>query len=479
MKKRKKKKRSITHSVFILIVVTAVITTIISEITGGLISSAWRYGKNLIRPAELQVSLTEFMIYRASVDDFPTCEMDLVVNNPSGQSISVELKDLRLFRDNILHQFSAGQQVIKTGPKDLSVKHVQFRDQVLDQALKVPQDSGTAMIKLIYEYVDRDSRDSLVLGNDDVIKCTYWQVPVFNSEQEALEIGARVLAVDKTIYWTDTLSGESGTTRLTKRVFTDRQGWLDFDGKKPGEISWNLEVHLSDSSAFHRRYGGIYLGCLVSDPRPAETFRYAHEVLGEAGDYYQYTLIGTTYERDFSKIMEFIHYSFDPVKQNEAFRLYQEKSEFYILLTYEHDHGVAEIIDSLRRQGYRAGGASTDGFVEFLRHLTLVTPVERLPSLVEELNMLLDSLNSVINNDGFFLFFPLVLESKRSIRIMNDFQHATSKRHSVGLSFDCRPFRRRLIAAPFSTPLLAFFNFSDETMAKTLDSIKIESFVPP
>ena len=381
MKKPKKKQNVITRHLLIVILVTAVITAIITQITTGLISSVYSFARNQIWPPELDLSLSECIIYRTDFDEFPVCEMDIVINNLSGEPLTAELKEMRLFRDGIVHRFAAGQEVIKVGAKDLLVKHVEFRDEVLDQALKVPQDSSTAIIELTYEYVGRNSRGRLTLGDGDVIKCTYYQAPVFESEAEALAMGAVLFTIGGPVYLTDTI-GVSHTMVLDLKVFTDRQGPLDFDGEKFAGLllSGKFEIPLTLSSAFRRRYGGMYLGFLASDPNQPVLLGYAKEVLGHLGDYEEYALFGTTFGQDFSNIMEFIHYSFDPVRQSESFKLCQDNSEFYILLLYEDSDGLSSIIDSLQREGYRVGSAPAQRLGALQHALTLIVPTEKLAS---------------------------------------------------------------------------------------------------
>jgi len=475
MKKKKKKKRAITSALIIVIIFTAFVTAVVTVITTGLMSSAYRYARDHLWPPKLELSLTKCIIYRTNYHDFPFCEIDIVINNPSGESLTAELKEMRLFWDSIVHQFAAGQEIIKVGPKDSFVKHVEFQDKVLDLALKIPQDSTTAMIKLIYEYVGRNSRDSLTLTDDDVIKCTYWQYPVFDSEAEAVAMGATVLGIGGPVYFSDTVTGEQGRIRLDLKVFTNPNGLSDFDMSQ-----FVARLFAKDPSfgyylpAFRRRYGGIYLGYLASDANDFEITLFARDLFGNIGDYDEHHLLGTTFEQDFSNVTEFVHYAFDPAKGDESFRLYQENCKYFILLVYEEPQGIDSLAERLKAKGYRVGCASGSRFGMFHEALTLLTPVEKQTRLAEEFNTHLDSLNFVIHNDGFFVFFLVVLDLKGTDRIVTDVKQVTDKPHSVALSFDCRPFKSRLIQAPFSTPVLVFLNFSNKTMDMTVESVRVE-----
>ena len=475
MKKKKKKNRVITRPAIGISIIIGIIVLVLGEITLGLISSAYRYAIDQMWPPKLELSLTKCIIYRTSFDDFPICEMDIVIKNPSDKSLTVELKELRLFQESIACRFAAGQEIIKVGAKDLSVKHVQFRDKVLDLALKVPQDSATAMIELIYEYVATNSRETVTLTDNDVIKCTYWQTPVFDSDSEAVAMGAKVVRIVGPVDFADTLTGEQGRIRLDLKVFTNPNGLSDFDMSQ-----FVARLFAKDPSfgyylpAFRRRYGGIYLGYLASDANDFEKTLFPCDLFGNIGDYDEHHLLGTTFEQDFSNVTEFVHYAFDPAKGDESFRLYQENCKYFILLVYEEPQGIDSLAERLKAKGYRVGCASGSRFGMFHEALTLLTPVEKQTGLAEEFNTHLDSLNFVIHNDGFFVFFPVVLDLKGTDRIVTDVKQVTGKPHSVALSFDCRPFKSRLIQAPFSTPVLVFLNFSDKTMDMTVESVRVE-----
>ncbi|MGB8657902.1 MAG: hypothetical protein WCE90_08985 [Candidatus Zixiibacteriota bacterium] len=476
MKNQKEKKNPITLPVLIIIIVTAIITLIINS----LFPSVWRIVKDHFWPPRLQFSLTKCIIYRTDSQHFPICEMDIAANNPSTRSLTVHLKLLRFFRDDIVYRFPAEEGNIRVEPKDRLVIPLQFKDRVLDLALKVPQDSSTAVIKLTWEYVERESIDSLVISDVNVSKCTYWQRPVFDSEAEASNFGASVLGVRGPVYYLDTLTGKQGKVRLDIKVFTNQSGLLDFDMEGfitrlfAKDVSWDCYL-----PALRRRYGGIYMGLLASDTGDAEQTLSPHHLFNDIGDYGEFDLTGTTFEEDFSNISEFIYYTFDPARDQPLFRVYYENSKYFVLLVYEQPQAVDTMITRLTTKGYRVGAASTRRFGFFQDILTSITPTEKLRSLAEKLNTYVDSLNLVTNTDGAFVLFPVPLDSERTSRITRDIIQATGKSHSVTFCFDCRPFKSHLLPAPFSTPVLVFLNFSDDSLHQKVHSIKLEYPPPP
>lgn len=490
MKDQKKEKSKLTKSsLWRAVILTAVLTTAINEITGGLISSAWRFAKTTVWPAKLEISVTECMIYRTSFDEFPTCEMNIMAHNPSHTDMGIELRSLRLFRENILYHFPAGREILRVPAEDRLVRHVAFRDKVLDEALRVPQDSATAIIELTYEYVHNKSQGRMVVDDAEVIKCTYWQVPTFDTEAQALATGAEAFWLEPTAWWTDS-AGASRCTTMKFTTFTTKTGLHDFDltGLKNLTIDrsskdfarWRLPVPFLISSVFRRRYGGVYSGHLIRDSVEITPFRYANEFLAQSGDYDQYSLIGTTCEKDFREILEFIHYTFDPTKQDEAFRLRQDNSKFYVLLIHEDPKGISAIADSLKGWGYRAGCVKTQGPGGFLAPLALMPPDEKLPALADTLNSCLDSLNFVIHNNEVFLFLPVILDTPAVARIAADLRRASGKSVVLAFSFDCRPFRSHLVAAaPFSTPVLAVLNFAPETSDIMIDTMGMGLLTSP
>jgi len=472
MKNRKKKKKVITLALLLVIIITAVIT----EITSGIISVVYISVKELLHPPKLELTLNKCFIYRTDLDNFPVCELDIVAYNPSNQKITVELEKLRLFREDIDYHFSRGQAIIRVEPKGLITEHIVVKDKVFESALKIPQDSISAVIALSYKNLTTHSTEILTLSDKDVIKCTYWQRPIFNSEKEVDDVGARVWEISPEVFFTDTLTGKHG--KISAKAITNETGLLDFNQKEfekwirqKKKISW-----LPYTPAFRRKYGGIYLGFLASNTRFSKRtfFPFSPDsIFRNIGDYEEYNLLGTTLNQDFSNVIEFIHYTFDPAKRNESFRLQYENCRYFVLLVYGESQGVDSLTSWLKNKGYRVGSVSTNRFGVFEDILSRITPIEKMAGLEKKLNFCIDSLNCAIRNNGFFTFYPIPLDSTTITRINNDIADVTGKSHSVAVSFDCRPFRSILSEAPFSTPVLVFLNFTKETMGVTLDSIKV------
>lgn len=457
-------------------ILTIVFTVIVTEITTGIIHKLVESVLTNVCPPKLEISLTKCVIYRTELERLPICELDVVGRNPSEKRISVELKSLILFRENVVYHFPAGE-IIRIEAKDKRVEHVSITDTILNMALQIPQESTTVMLKLVYEYVDRNSKDSVVLLDKDVMQCIYWQRPVFETEEEALAMGATELSVEGNIYWHGP-SGANGCSVLVQTVFTNDAGLRDLDMEKcmKGLFSWKLEIPLLISSAFHRKYSGIYFGYLAQDTSRYKLSCYAGQVPGPLSDYYKYTLIGTTHEQDFSNVCEFIHYSFDPATWNKYFKLQQENSKFYIMLIYERDPPQPTILNYLRGQGYRVSKRPTRTFDTFLKILISLLPPEKRSSFQAKLNTCVDSLNFVFNQDGLLIFFPAESDPKLKARIVDDVVKATKKPCKLVFSFDFRPRELKLLTAPYSTPVLAFLNFSDETIMRKIDSLRIISY---
>ena len=469
---KKKTKKTITFAVLISFFIGA----FVGEITHGLVSLSWGFAKNLIFPTKLELAFTKFIIYRTESDQFPTCDMDIVARSNSNENLTVELKELRFFGRDIIYRFGAGQQVIKTQGVDVFSKHITFRDKVLDDALKVPQDSNTAILELKYQYVGAKSTATLKLTDKDVIKCTYWQSPVFNSDIEAAGFGAIPFSIAGRVYWhTDKPHRKKGSWDPNIKVFINQYGLYDFDMTEFGGRIISKDFSLSYyPPAFKRKYGGVYLGFLASDSAEFERATFPHQLFGNLRDYDEYNLTGSTFDQDFSKVKEFIYYDFDPARRQKLFEICYENSKYYILLVYEKPEGIRPLAQNLAAKGYRVGSVSANFFGGLAEVMTLITPEEKLPSLAERFNAYVDSLNSVINNDGVFVFFPVALDAKTINRITSDIRQLTGKERSVAFDFDCRPFKSRLPNAPFSTPALTFLNFSQTTMNAKLDSLGVK-----
>ena len=468
----KKIKKSITLPALIVIVVTVLVT----DVTHDVRSWIWGFAKNLIFPTKLELAFTKFIIYRTESDQFPTCDMDIVVRSHSNENLTAELRELRFFGRDMVYRFGAGQQVIKTQGVDVFSKHITFQDKVLDDALKIPQDSNTAILELKYQYVGAKSTATLKLTNRDVMKCTYWQNPMFNSDTEAAGFGAIPFGIIGRIYWhTDKAHRKKGSTDLNIKGFTDQYGLYDFDMTEFGrrimskDFSWSYYL-----PAFKRKYGGIYFGFLASDSGKFERTKFPHQLFGNLKDYDEYNLTGSSFDQDFSRVKEFIYYDFDPARRQELFEICYENSKYYILLVYEKPEGIRPLAQNLTAKGYRVGSASANFFGGLAEVMTLITPKEKLPSLAERFKTHVDSLNSVMSNDGVFVFFPVELDAKTINRITSDIRQLTGKERLVAFAFDCRPFKSRLPNAPFSTPVLTFLNFSETTMDAKLDSVGVK-----
>jgi hypothetical protein len=471
MKNRKKKKKVITLALLLVIIITAVIT----EITSGVISLVYTSVKELLYPPKLELTLNTCFIYRTDLANFPVCELDIVAYNPSDQKITVELEKLTLFREDIDYYFSRGQAIIGVEPKSPIKEHIDVKDKVFESALKIPQDSISAVIALSYKNLKTHSTETLTLSDKDVIKCTYWQRPIFNSEKEAFDIGAAVLDISSEVFFTDPSTGKQGIRHPKIKAITNQTGLLDFNEKEfakwifqKKKMSW-----LSYIPAFRRKYGGIYLGFLASDTGCSKPTLFPYSIFSNIGDYEEYNLLGTTLDQDFSNVIEFIHYTFDPAKRNESFRLMYENCRYFVLLVYEEPQGVDSLSSHLKNKGYRVGSVSTNRFGVFEDILSKITPIEKGDGLEEKLNLYIDSLNYAIRNNGFFAFYPIPLDSATITRINNDIVDMTGKSHSVAVSFDCHPLQSPLVEALFSTPVLVFLNFTKQTMGVTLDSIKV------
>lgn len=472
-RKQKKKKKFITVAFIVGIFIGAVI----SEITGGIISWVYTSTKEFLWPPKLELSMSKLYIYRTDHKNFPCCELNIVAYNHSNiKTMTVELKHLRLFHSNALYYFKKGEGKIRVEPEDIQTLNMVIRDKAFEYALKIPQDSISAMVELSYKNLSSSSIDTLILSDDDVLKCTYLQRPIFSSENEALDIGAIEMSTE--IFFTDTLTTEHGKISLMK-TYTNQTGLVDFNMKKFArpifqkefdKVGWDFYA-----PAFRRKYGGYYLGYLASDTQLVESFLYANNVFGNIGDYDEYNLVGTKLDEDFANIKEFILYTFypDTTAFNMSFRLLYENCKYFILLIYENSNGIDSLKSHLRDIGYRVSSVSTGRFGMLKDILFKITPEEKIPSLAKKLNSHLDSLNYVTKNNGFLIFFPAPLDSKEIAKITEDIAKMTNKSHSYSMSFDCRPYPSILLEAPFSTPAVVFLNFSRQTMDTKLDSMKV------
>jgi hypothetical protein len=469
---KKKKGKTITLSVVVLIALTALIT----QITNHSLSMLWSFVADFFTRPTFQISLANCIVYRTNYTDFPVCEMDILVNNSAKEDITVELKEIALFRNGIVYKFSSGTETIKTGTIDSFVKHIKFKDEILDSALKIPQEPKNANFKLLYQYVNEKSIDSTVVDSSKVIKCTYWQYPIFQSKNEALASGALPMEISGPIYWSNKSSGKNGLVELNLNVYMDRYGLRDFNGKKFMQDLVNNKTEMSIYlPSFRRQYGGVYQGLLASDTANIKVMSFPSDVLGKLGDYEETNLLGTTIEQDFSNIKEFIHYTFDPAKSNGTFEFYRRNCEYFVLFVYEEKRQIEQQTETMRSLGYRVDYGQT-GRLELIKDIYSFVPIEKADAFAAKINEYVDSLNVVVRKDGCLIFFPEPVDSSSALMIRSDIAQSTGKNNSLIVSFDCTPKKYSSIVAPFSIPVLVFTNFSDSTKLASLDSVRLKQY---
>jgi hypothetical protein len=472
-RKEKRKRSGLVR--FLLYVGGIAFVAVVGQMTTGIMTQAYRFVVEIFWRPRLEVTLNKCFIYRKGYSSFPSCELDIVAYNPSSRTkMTAELESLRLFREDIVYHFPRGQQVIRVEPKDIATKQITTSDKVFESALKIPQDSMSCTIGLRYKNLTTNSEETISLTDKDVIKCTYWQMPIFNSESEALKLGTTRLDISAEVFFSNRLTGKHGKIQPTIETFTNDAGLSDFNQKELvrhifKKKDFALAIYLP---ALRRKYGGFYYGFLASDTVSSRSDVFPYDILGGLGDLEEYNLLGTTLGQDFGNVTEFIHYFFDPAKRNESFGLFYENCRYFVLLVYEEPQGIRSFASLLRNKGYRVGAISTNRFGAFEDILSKIVPVEKTGGLEEKLNAYKDSLNNTIRNNGFFTFFPAPLDPKTRIRINNDIGGIISKSNSLAISFDCRPFQTIFEEAPFSVPVLVFLNFTRETRGVTIDSIK-------
>jgi hypothetical protein len=387
------------------------------------------------------------------------------------------MKEFNLFTDSLTHKFSSGIETIKAEPVETFVKHIKFSDEMLDRALKIPQVPRNARFKLVYEYIDRNVLDSSVIDSNWVIKCTYWQTPIFDREEEAISLGVSYLNIDGKVYGHTKSTSSPFSIPIKFTYFTDRYGMLDFNESKFLKNIMNKEVAIPTyMAAFRRQYGGIYSGISSKDANKFDR-KFPYEVFGKIGDYQEKNLFGTTLDQDFANIREFIHYTFDPTKSNECFESFKRNSEYYIMLVCETDTNAEQYVNKLRSVGYRADFVKTNRFDKMEEYVGRFAPIKNLEAFITYINNNIDSLNFVLKNNGFYAFSPQILEAEAVNIIKKDLCAATNKDVNLFLSFNCDSKQFYLLSAPFSKAILVFTDFTKETQNVVIDSIKAEHHI--
>ena len=119
----------------------------------------WHYiGSSLANyffPPTAKFAITNLIIYRANPMDFPSCEFDMIADTSPRGNLTIELREMTIFRQGITHRFPTKSETINIGPEESIFKRVSFRDEVLDNAIKLTPKASSMFIKLLYSYVQR------------------------------------------------------------------------------------------------------------------------------------------------------------------------------------------------------------------------------------------------------------------------------------------------------------------------------------
>ena len=402
-----------------------------------------------------------------------------MIRNPNAVTVSIEFLEVSMLTKGILHRFGLGEEVAKINPHDCITYRLAFHDKTLDQALKTPQDSASAYFRVTWSNLQTESEDSTILRDSDVVKCTYWQTPIFADTNEAacyklVTIGSRT-TLWYTIYSANGAKHEIGSISANIQVLTDKSGLQDLN---PAEIARALLLEqrvgfAAYMPAFKRRYGGIYCGLYGSDTAQIHLDLTPRNALVDKDDYSREAIAGIAFGDDLSGISQFIHYVFNASRYGQSFVERQNNSKFFVQLVCEDSTGIAALEDSLVSLGFHAGGVLTDRFQFFVDYLTNLPPISKMVELADTLNGRLSDFQDVLTNDGILVLDPSNSDSIGSKAIVRYLERITKKKTIREIAFNCRPFHTRLPDAPYAVPLVVFLNFSDETRRSTIDSIRL------
>jgi hypothetical protein len=420
----------------------------------------------LIFPPTVKLGISELIIYRPIDNDLPTCEFDLIVNKLPEEDIGIALDDISLFRRGIIHKFLKSHEVFQIGPNKPIFKRLIFKDNILDSALKITPKASSMRIVLTYSYMNNNRIDSLVITDKDLVKCTYWLRPTFESKQEAFDFESDAFIA--------TVFTDKGPFKYT--TFVDSNFINDFDMQRfiidaYQKHKINYDIYLP---AFKRRYGGSYGGLLAQDTIKAYGFNSPYGAFCEINQYKLIDLFGMLIDEDFCKIQEFIHLSLDVDKNDEVYSIYQINKQYYIEISCERPNHISDYAHNLQALGYRVGLDSNGFYGEFQKSIGFLPPFNKYESLIRILNSKVDSINENAKNNGCLIFIPVILDSTSEKGIVRDIMQSTNKNYNFIFRYDCTPFRTQLLAASFATPIFVITDFVDSTRMAVIDSFTID-----
>lgn len=463
MSRKNKNKKSVLKSIIKGIAI-AVIAGVILIILQPAMHFIWGKIISIFKDDKVNIAITELLISRKSYDKFPECEFSVFCQNPANANKSIIIKSIIFSFFNFRYTIPEGLFVINLAPISSNKSKFIFSDAVLDSVLLIPQNQYSLRIAIEYQQLGHKSSDWIELSDSQLTKCTFWQTPFFESQQQAKNMGAHRILFTRT-----TEIDSIGIIEFANEVDIPDLNLREMINNDLG----NQLILTGDLNSFKRKYGGIYKGYLTNDKRQI-TFITPANFFGNKDEYELFKEFGISFEQDFSHILEFIHYSFSPAKLNPIFNILMDRGKYIILIIYEEEEGIAHIVNTLEAKDYKVGTVKVEAVDDFLENLVKLPTLDKIEGFVKNFNLNVDTINTIFANQGLLMFNPNPLDSTFLSTIRKDIELACKKQTIFTLTYDCSPIRETLLDAPFAIPILIYLNFSEVTRHLALDSLSYE-----
>ena len=463
------------------LVIVAIVTLVTTDLYGRL--------KNLISntlwPKAVKVTVKDCIIYRIDDDGYPSLQIDIIVENEYSDEKTVNLRSVAFFKSPIHYVFDEGTASYTIDGKSTNSHKIKFKDRIFDDILSVPPKAQN--FKLVLEYDVQGKQKNVYIIEDSVLKkCTYWLSPVFESIEQTDQNDLIEIGITKEVKPSTKADWEIEKIPLFFTTVENKE-YINFR-KLFKSFLQSSYIDFVQMAAFKKKYGGVYYGILRNDAQKYGAKIYPKDKLYGLNDYEEYHILGINLPYDnFSRVKEFMHFSFDPKIPDKIFRAYAENSKYCVHLLHGTNDGINQLDSNLSSQGFITNLVNTS-FNTFFEETLKLPSQERLKELVNELNQhmyvttkVVDSveyieccsLNDAIFANGVLVFWPGKPDTTVTERVLDGIRGIYKNRPICAINFDCTPLNSFNENAPFAKPILVFLNYPEDSPCLIISNFEV------
>lgn len=318
---------------------------------------------------EVIVEIKQLVVYKSNAASFPTCEFDLYIYNPNESSRLVELNQLLLSQDKIVYNFNHSDNTIFIIPGNYKgIEKIRVSSPNFDWILKIPHTAKTAGVELSY-YIDEEIFKE-EYTNENISKCTFCQLSIFESEEEAISYCPDYFTANVKMF-----CNTFDTAFSLGKIFVhpELKQFTNFEYIKK-HFSKKKGLPLGGDKLYKMKYGGTYYALLKEDTNKTRIEIILPEGFSKYSDYQKYETFGFKSDLDFSKMKYFVHYYLDTLENEDDFVATQERSKYYLWVVKEGetDSSTEAIVNILKTQGYNGRKEIIEDSIQYSLFLSMM-----------------------------------------------------------------------------------------------------------